>query len=235
MRWAVGPALAAALLAGCMGEKPDPAAKFGCGPINGVGQLIGQKSPVFVLVGEAVETSEAPAAFAELACQLAARQPKDQPLWVGLPKYLGDTSGAERAMRERLDALVAEGIPMVLGAANDGHIVGASRREETERRWAGAILANMKSANAGRALLLLAKIDGVAEPVRAADESYLDYVPMALFLPEGQVMNFEIGQATGVGAPTIRIYTEMTNGYMGQIALDSVSPVQKAELGYAPN
>jgi hypothetical protein len=234
MRWGVGLALAAAL-AGCTGEKPDMVARLGCGPVNGVGQITGERSHAYVIIGEPVATNEAPAAFAELACRLAARQPKDQPLWVGLPKYLGDTSDAERAMRERLRELVAKGAPMVLGVASDGHTVGASRREEAEQRWADVILANMKSAGAGRALLLLTKADGVAEPVTAADESYLDYTPMALFLPEGQVMNFEIGQATGVGAPTIRIYTKMSDGYMGQIALDSVTPTQRTSIGYTPD
>ena len=235
MQWGVVVALAAALPAGCAGKTPDMAAELGCGPVNGVGQITGKKPPAYVIVGEPVATNEAPAAFAELACQLAARQPKNQPLWVGLPKYLGDSSGAERTMRKRLQELASKGAPMVLGVASDGHTVGASRREEAEHRWADAILANMKSAGAGRALLLLPKTDGVAEPVTAGDESHLDYIPMALFLPEGQVMNFEIGQANGVGAPTIRIYTKMRDGYMGQIALDSVTPVQKTSAGYEPN
>src|SRR5262245_54485338 len=126
----VGLALAAAVLAGCTGGTPDMAARLGCGPVNGLGQLSGEKSPAYGIVGEPGQTNEAPAAFAELACQLAARQPKDQPLWVGMPSYLGDMTGAESAMRERLRELAARGAPMALGIASDGHTVGASRREE---------------------------------------------------------------------------------------------------------
>ncbi|HEV7692822.1 MAG TPA: hypothetical protein VGO52_18435, partial [Hyphomonadaceae bacterium] len=90
--------LALSLLAACSGaETDDRAAEFGCGPIDGVGAV----SATYIIFGEVIETNEAPAAFAELACQLAARQPRDKPLWVGMPEYIGGTTEPVQAMRRR--------------------------------------------------------------------------------------------------------------------------------------
>lgn len=232
-----GPAiLALGLLAGCSNNDViDLSAKLGCGEVDGLGAIAGKKPPNYILIGETIETQEAPAAFAELACRIAARQPKDQPLWVGLPQYVGGSTDAERAMRKRLGDLVAKGAPMVLGDSTEGHTTGVSRREEGERLWAEDIMAHMKSAKAGRALLLLPRADGVAERVIDPDGRFSDYTPMALFLPGGEVMNLEIGQATNIGAPTIRIYTEMRDGYVGQIALGTVTLVEKTGPGHPPN
>ena len=224
-------ALALGLIAACSGPpERDPAAKLGCGVIEGLGAI----SATYVIFGEVIETNEAPAAFAELACQLAARQPKDKPLWVGMPEYIGGTTEAVRAMRKRIEELKAKGAPIVLGEALKGYTVGASRREETEREWAGAIMASMKEAGAGRAMLLVPRSFGVAERVVSEDRRLEDYTPMALFLPADQVVNLEIGQANGVGAPTIRIYLKMRRGYMGQIAFETVTPAFKSEPGSAP-
>lgn len=229
-------ALVLGLMAGCSGnDVKDLSLELGCGEVDGLGAITGEKPPAYILVGEAIETKEAPAAFAELACRLAARQPKDKPLWVGLPEYVGGSTDAVRAMRQRLGELIAKGAPMVVGEAAKGHITGASRREEAERRWADTIMESVGSADAGRALLLLPQRDGVAVPVLDADGRFEDYTPMALFLPEGQVMNLEFGRAIGIGSPTIRIYLKITDGYMGQIALASVTPAQKAEPRKAPD
>jgi hypothetical protein len=228
--------LAFGLLSGCSGnEAADLSAELGCGEIDGLGAITGKKPPAYILVGETIETKEAPAAFAELACRLAARHAKDKPLWIGLPEYVGGSTDAERAMRQRFDDLVAKGAPMVLGLATEGHTTGVGRRDEAESRWADTIVANAKSAGGGRALLLLPRLEGVIKPVMGPDERFADYTPMALFLPEGQVVNLEIGQANGIGSPTIRIYVKMTDGYMGQIALASVTPARKTQPGHAPD
>jgi len=231
----LGLAVALGLLAGCSGKATDLSVKLGCGEIDGLGVLTSEKAPAFILVGEVIETNELPPAFAELACQLAARQPKDKPLWVGLSDYVGGSTDAERAMRKRLEDLIARGAPMVLGSASEGHTTGVSRREEAERLWAEDIKARMKSANASRALLLMPRFDGVAVRVTGIEGRFSDYTPMALFLPEGQVMNLEIGQATNIGSPTIRIYTTMRQGYMGQIALGKVTLAEKTEPVRPPN
>lgn len=223
--------LALSILAACSGaDTDDRTAEFGCGPIDGVGAV----SASYVIFGEVIETNEAPAAFAELACQLAARQPMNKPLWVGLPDYIGGTTEPVRAMRRRIEELATKGAPIVIGEALNGHTMGASRREETEREWAGAIMASMDKANAGRALLMVPRSFGVAERVIAEDRRLESYTPMAMFLPEGQVMNLEIGQAPNIGAPTIRLYLEMRRGYVGQIAFETVTPAFKSEPGKTP-
>jgi hypothetical protein len=94
MRLGSGLAVAAlAFLPGCSGnEVADVAARLGCGQVDGLGAITTTKPPTYILVGELAETNEAPAAFAELACQLAARQVKEKPLWVGLSEYVGGSS-----------------------------------------------------------------------------------------------------------------------------------------------
>jgi hypothetical protein len=58
---------------------------------------------------------------------------------------------------------------------------------------------------------------------------------MALFLPERQVMNLEIGHAPNIGAPTVRIYLKMRRGYMGQVAFETVTPAFKSEPSAKPD
>jgi hypothetical protein len=222
--------MALSLVAACSGgEAKDPSAELGCGRVDGLEAIIGEQPANYVIFGEVIETAEAPAAFAELACQLAARQRQDKPVWVGLPDYIGGTTEAARAMRRRLDELIAKGAPIVLGESLKGHTVGLSRREVTEQEWADTIVTSVEGAGAERALLLVPRSYGVAARVIPNDRRLEEYTPMALFLPEGQVVNLEIGQVNGVGAPTIRIYLRMNNGYMGQIAFETVTPMPKSE------
>jgi hypothetical protein len=235
MRLGVGVALlAVGLFTGCLDEI-DPAARLGCGPINGVGQLTGEKPPTYILVGEPVETVEAPAAFAELACHLAARQTRDKPLWVGLSEYAGGTTEAERTMRARLDDLVDKGAPIVIGSLVEGHPTSARDRNATELYWAETIMANVNAVGAGRALMLLPRVEGVAEPVYAISERYAEYEPMALSLPVGEVLNLAVGQTPNLDAPTIRIYRTMTDGYMGQLSLGTLTPAEAIADTSAPD
>jgi hypothetical protein len=226
--------LALGLSTGCAGET-DIAARLGCGPINGVGQLMGEKPPTFVLVGEPVETNEAPAAFAELACHLAARQTVNKPLWVGLSEYAGGTTDAERAMRTRLEELEARGAPIVIGSLIEGHPTSARDRNAAELYWAETIMANVKSIDAGRALLLMPRIEGAAEPVYAMSERYTEYDPMALFLPAGEVLNLEVGQTPNLDSPTVRVYRTMADGYMGQLSLAALTPAEAIADKSAPD
>ena len=226
--------LAVGLFTGCAG-KTDPAARLGCGPVNGVGQLTSERPATYILVGEPVETVEAPAAFAELACHLAARQTRDKPLWVGLSEYAGGTTEAERKMSERLDDLVHRGAPIVIGSLIEGHPTSARDRNATELYWAETIMANVKSVGAERALLLLPRVEGLAEPVYAVSERYADYDPMALSLPAGEVLNLEIAQTQNLDAPTIRIYRAPTDGYMGQLSLGALTPAKAIADTTAPD
>lgn len=236
MRWGFGnlglAGLALGLATSCSGSsRGDLSGKLGCGQIDGLGAISGERPPAYILVGETIETMEGPGAFAELACRLAALQPKDKPLWVGVPDYIGGSTEAVRAMRQRLGDLVGKGAPIVVGQAGKGQTVGASRREDAERIWAKTIMASVDAAGAGRALLLLPRRDGVVMRVIADDRRLEDYTPMALFLPEGQVMNFEIRQTNGVDAPAIRVYLKMTGGYVGLFALASLTPAEKTAPG----
>src|SRR5690606_34504644 len=61
---------------------------------GGLKQIV-RRAPDFIIVGEFTETSEAPAAFAELACNLVA---SGEPLFVGVSEYLGGATEAEAAM-----------------------------------------------------------------------------------------------------------------------------------------
>jgi hypothetical protein len=235
MRLGVGlTLLAVGLFTGCS-DKTDPAARLGCGPVNGVGQLTAERAATYVLVGEPVETVEAPAAFAELACHIAARQPRDKPLWVGLSEYAGGTTEAERAMWKRLQDLTAKGAPIVIGSLVEGHPTSARDRNATELYWAETIMANVKAVGAGRALLLLPRVEGLAEPVYAISERYAEYDPMALSLPAGEVLNLEIAQAQNLDAPTVRVYRTITDGYMGQLSLAVLTPAEAIADTNAPD
>src|SRR5262245_3711756 len=108
--------LALIALDACSEAKVEQARRdFGCGPVDGVRQIAGSKQPAYVIVGEFTETSEAPAAFAEIACNLAA----NGALFVGVSEYVGGATDAETRMRARIDALIAKGAPITVGVLSD--------------------------------------------------------------------------------------------------------------------
>ena len=88
------------------------AADWGCGPVDGLEAIKGDKAPAWVLVGEFTETSEAPAATADIACHLATDGRK---LFVGVSDYFGGATDAETAMLDDLKAMIARGAPIVIG------------------------------------------------------------------------------------------------------------------------
>ena len=117
--------LVAAFLAACSEGRLDQARReLGCAPIDGLRPILGGKQPAWLVVGEFTETNEAPAAFAELACNLAA----GGPLFVGVSEYLGGATDAETRMRARLDELKWAAVAQQLRA---------EEREEQRRmrRW----------------------------------------------------------------------------------------------------
>lgn len=213
----------------CTGNELKQLSKeLGCREIDGLGAVTSQQPPTYILVGETNEAKEAPAAFAELACHLAAQQQEGRLLWVGVPDHTGGTTDAVLAMHRRLDELVSKGAPIVIGNSFAGSSTGASRRSEAERRWADAIGASRHSAGASQALHLLPRRRGLAARAIDPNGRFEDYTPMSLFLPGGQMINLDIAQVDGIGSPTIRIYLQVTDGYMDQIALATVTPAQKA-------
>ncbi len=219
--------LIAALLAGCSDRAAELGAQWGCGPVDGLNQITKGGAPAFILVGEFTETAEAPAAFAELACHLAARRGEHEgPLFVGVSEYLGGATDAETKMRARLDGLIAKGAPIVIGViGGDDHPYSVHHRSAAEKQWAQAIEAKMAAAGSYRAVLLMSRTDAIAEPIPPRGERFSGYDPMATFLPDGEVLALEIRNTpqAGVSAPAIRLYPKMSDGFHGQIALASLT------------
>ena len=216
-----------AVLAGCSDPAVDVAAQWGCGRIDGLKQITGEKASAYVLVGEFTETNEAPAAFAEIACNLAAYQDEDDgPLFVGVSEYAGGATDAERNMRARLDQLAAKGAPIIVGTLrSEDHPYAVHQRSAGEAKWAKAIEAQVQAAGASRALLLLPRTDAIAEIIRPRGDRFAGYAPMATHLPEGEVAALEIGMAPtkGLEAPAVRFYPAMTGGFHGQVALATLT------------
>ncbi|MDP3737094.1 MAG: hypothetical protein Q8R02_06875 [Hyphomonadaceae bacterium] len=215
------------VLAGCSERAAEVSAQWGCGQVDGLKQITSAKAPGYILVGEFTETSEAPAAFAELACNLAARQGEgDGPLFVGLMEYVGGATDAETKVRARLDEVIAKGAPIVVGTlGGEDHPFTVRNRSAAEAKWAKVIEGKVDAAGASRALLLLPRADAIAEPIAPTGDRFAGYAPMATHLPEGQVVALEIASApvNGLTAPAIRIYPVMTDGFHGQVALASLT------------
>jgi hypothetical protein len=220
MRLGIGLA-SIALLAACSEARLQEArAALGCGPIDGLRQ-IGLDRPGYIVVGEFTETAEAPAAFAELACNLAA---SGEPLFVGVSEYLGGATAAETKMRERLDALKALGAPITVGVIDDSDRPYDTRdRTGSEKAWANSITAQVKASGATHSLLLVSHTDA-RNAAWPRGERFAGYDPMPMHL-DGEVMSLEIGPtpAAGLRAPTVRLYPEKTNGFSGQIALATLT------------
>ncbi len=216
MRLGVGLA-AAALLMACAEARLDEArTELGCGQVDGLKQ-IERSAPDFIVVGEVTETTEAPAAFAELACNLAA---SGEAVFVGVSEYLGGATDAEAGMRGRLEALKAKGASISLGVVDDGDRPYSVRaRTASERKWADAIMAQVKASGATRALILVSHTDARNQPWPRG-ERFAGYDPMPMHL-EGEIVSLEIGASPAVGltAPAVRLYPASINGFDGQIAL----------------
>jgi hypothetical protein len=221
------------ILGACADEADKRRADWGCKPIGGVRVLTARSAPAYVLIGEFTETNEAPAAFAEIACHMAAT---GEPLFVGVSEYLGGATDAERAMRARLDALEAKGAPITVGVVTkQGGEYGPHHRTQAETDWARDIVAEVAAANSYRAVILLAKSSASLAPVTGQDERFASYDPMPLHLPEGQVLSLEIVKADrGVvpgGLAAVSLYPYPRNGFVGQLAFASLTrPVLDLEL-----
>jgi hypothetical protein len=230
--------LIAALLAACSDRAVELTNDWGCGPIDGLKQVMNAKAPRYILVGEFTETMEAPAAFAELACQLAARQDAtDGPLFVGVSEYVGGATDAEQKMRTRLDALVAKGAPLVIGViGGNDHPYSVRQRSAAEKEWARNIEDKVITAKASSAVLLMSRTDAIAKSIEPVGERFSGYDPMATFLPQDEVLALEISARpqAGVKAPAIRLYPSMTGGFHGQIALASLTRPEVKMVKYEP-
>lgn len=233
MRLGIG-TVVAVLLAACSEARFEEArTELGCGQIDGLKQIL-RSPPDFILVGEVTETSEVPAAFGELACNLAA---SGEPLFVGLSEYLGGATEAEVVMRGRLEALKARGAPISIGIVGDGSRPYDTRaRTASERKWADAITAQVKGSGAARALILVAHTDARNQSWPRG-ERFAGYDPMPMHL-EGDVVSLEAGASPTVGlvAPAVRFYPASINGFDGEIALPRLTRpgIEMAVASVAP-
>ncbi len=198
------------------------AADWGCGPVEGVRAISGERAPAWVLVGEFTETAEAPAAIADIACHLAA---SGETLFVGFQDYLGGATDAETRMVARLHGLIAKGAPIVVAPiGGEDHPYAVHEKSRAERAWARALTDKVSAAGARRALLFLSRADAIAQPLAPAGERFAGYSPMAVFL-EGGVVSLEVAgnPIPGAPGPAIRIHPAMKDGFSGQLALASLT------------
>lgn len=204
----------------------DPAARvaaeWGCAPIAGLGGLKGPDRPTWLLVGEATETAEAPAAVAALACHLAA---DGRTLFVGVSQYLGGDTDAEADMLAALADLAGKGAPLVverIDAGDNAHAV--PDRSASEKDWADALAARVSAAGAEQAILLLARAEAATTAFAPQGERFAGYSPMPTFLP-GRVVSLEVVADASVAAdaPAIRIRNAPVAGFHGELAFNRLT------------
>lgn len=221
-------------LAACVDARDQRAADWRCGPVQGLEALTGERSPAWIFVGELTETAEAPAAIADIACNLATDEHK---LFVGVTDYAGGATDAETKMLASLNAMIAKGAPIVVG--HIGESLSITRdRTNAEKSRARSLAQQVAASGANRALLFVPRADAIVTPIAPIGERFAGFTPMPVFL-EGGVVSLEIapyatGHRTG---PEIRIYAEARNGFDGLLALSSLTrpslalvlPERKAE------
>jgi hypothetical protein len=219
--------IASVLVSGCSGDQSAKlAADWNCGPVEGLKPIIDPKGPAYLLVGEFTETTEAPAAFAEIACNLAAHQTAKEPLFVGVSDYVGGATDAETRMEKRLEVLKVKGAPIVIRTiGGDDHPYAVHNRTAAEKTWANNIQTMVANAGAKRAILLMPRADAIAAPLSPVGDRFAGYSPMPVFLPEGQVMSLEISTnpIPGATGPVIHLYKTMRDGFDGEIALANLT------------
>jgi hypothetical protein len=198
------------------------AVDWGCGPVDGVAAISRDGAPDWVLVGEATESSETPAAFADLACHLAT---DGQPVFVGVTQYLGGDTDAETAMLSRLDQMIAKGAPLMVERISGSDMPYALRnRDRGEEMWAATIAARVSARGAKRAVLLVPQADMLAAPVLATNDGIDAQDPKAVFL-RGKVVSLEAiaTPVEGLTGPTIRSFREGSTGFHGELAFNRVT------------
>jgi hypothetical protein len=219
MRLGFGLASAVLALAACSDRPAELATQWGCGPVEGLKAV---SDSAWVLVGEFSETSEAPAAIADIACNLATDERK---LFVGVSEYVGGASDAETRLLEELDGMIAKGAPIIVAKiGGEERPYAVHERSKAEKAWAGALTGKVRATGAARALLLVPRVDAMARAIPPAGDRFAGYDPMPTFL-EGDVVSLEVAAnpIPGAPGPAIRINREMKDGFHGQLALQSLT------------
>ena len=215
--------VAALAISACADDRAAQiAADWGCGPVDGVAAITRDGAPDWVLVGEATESNETPAAFADLACHLAT---DGQPVFVGVTQYLGGDTDAETAMLASLDQMIAKGAPLIVGRISGSDMPFALRnRDRGEESWAATITTQVSATGAKRAVLLVPQADMLAAPVLATNDGIDAQDSKAVFL-RGKVVSLEAiaTPVEGLTGPTIRSFREAPNGFHGELAFNRVT------------
>lgn len=198
MRWGFGCLAVTLAVSACSEDKAERlAADWGCDRVEGLEAISGDKAPAWILVGEFTETSEAPAAFADVACNLATDGRK---LFVGVSDYIGGATDAETRMLIELNAMIAKGAPIFVGhTGSDDHPYITRDRSETEKAWARRLAQKVSAAGASRALLLVSRTDAIAYPIPPSGDRFAGYSPMPVFL-RGGVVSLEVAPQPAAAA-----------------------------------
>lgn len=194
------------------------AAEWGCGPVGGLDAISGEQMPDWLIVGELTETREAPAAFADIACNLAT---DEHLLFVGVAEYWGGATDAEKLMLEQLEAMIAKGVPLIVERiGEEEHPYTIRNKSKAEQAWAEALMARVSATGAEHALLLLPHASAMAQPVARIGDRFAGFSPMPVFL-DGSVISLEVSgpPSPELSGPAIRFHPEKQGGFHGELAL----------------
>ncbi len=220
------PALALGLaLAACSPSDPGQArSDWGCSPVAGLETILDRKSARFILVGESVESNEAPNAIAAISCRLAER---GESVLIGVSERTGGMTRAEAGLQRTVSYLTAEhdaAIEFALFEQPDERIA-VRDRSDSERRQAQTIVAELDRIGVSRALLLLPRSEATRSAFGAAGGRFSGYDPMAAHLPDGEVLSFIVArpEEAAAAAISLRLYAEPDNGFSGELLLSRLT------------
>lgn len=233
MRLGFGMLVLAVFTAACSEDKAARvAAEWGCGPVEGINAISGDRAPAWILVGEVTETVEAPAAITDIACNLAASGEK---LFVGVQDYFGGATDAETRMLADLEALARKGAPIIVATiGGDDHPYVVREKSKAEKAWARALTEKVAATGARHALLFVSRADAISEPIPPSGERFAGYSPMPVFL-EGSVISLEVAGSPfpGASGPAVRIHPRAKDGFSGMLVLASLTrPAIAAPSGH---
>lgn len=220
MRLAVAVCLSVLSLSACQQADPGLArSDWGCAAVSGLDAV--RNSPArYILVGEPVESREAPFAVAAMACRLAER---GESVLIGVTDRAGGMTDAEAGLQRLADYLRAKHAAKVTFAIFEqpDERLAVRHRSESERMQAETVIAEVHRVGASRAIMLLPKSEAYTLQFRAADARFSGYAPMAMHLPQDEVLSFEVTRSDLDDAMDIalRMFPEPVEGFAGELAL----------------
>lgn len=205
-------------------DTPPETAPLDCGALPGTQDLLDERSETYLVFGEIHGTSEAPQAFGEIVCEAAARGPVivgiERPSAVTpvLQTYLDSDGGNEarfallrgffdgtewglssQAFLDlfiRLRQIRQAGADIKLVGFTNEQPIGSGGQTPYEKRLA-KVLKSAGDANPdARVMVLVGNLHARKEPYPTlGDRPGFD--PMAMHLPDGEVLSFNISHAGG--------------------------------------